>query len=138
MPGYGGSMENYAPTPVEEVETVEKRFVMPTLTLVQLILVGFIVVYAWKARKMKGAVVGSVAFAIGLLHVYDHMYRVKRGPEHLFFLPRAEGYKWWEMKKPTRSNASKAIKDADAKKAIEDAEAQVASAMKNGMSFIRR
>ena len=130
MPGYGGSMENYAPTPVEEVETVEKRFVMPTLTLVQLILVGFIVVYAWKARKMKGAVVGSVAFAIGLLHVYDHMYRVKRGPEHLFFLPRAEGYKSRKTNKPTLSNSN-------ASKAIEDAEAQVASAMKNGMSFIR-
>jgi hypothetical protein len=93
MPGYGGSMEQYAPTPVKEVQVIEQRFTMPTLTLVQLILVGTIVVYAWKARKMKGAVVGSIALAIGLLHVYDHMYRVKRGPEHLFFLPRAEGYK---------------------------------------------
>ena len=120
-------MEQYAPTPVEEVETVEKRFVMPTLTLIQLILVGTIVVYAWKARKMKGAVVGSIALAIGLLHVYDHMYRVKRGPEHLFFLPRAEGYK----RKPKRRNRN-------ARKALEDAESKIASEMDKAMSFIRR
>jgi hypothetical protein len=31
MPGYGGKMEKYAPAPVEEVETVEKRFVMPKM-----------------------------------------------------------------------------------------------------------
>ena len=130
MPGYGGMVDQYTPTPTEEVKTVEKRFVMPTLTLVQLILVGTIVVYAWKARKVKGAVVGSIAFAIGLLHIYDHMYRVKRGPEHLFFLPRVEGYDMWKRKKPKRS-------DSNASKAIEDAASKVASEMKNAMSFIR-
>ena len=131
MPGYGGSMEQYAPTPVEEVKTVEKRFVMPTLTLVQLILVGTIVVYAWKARKMKGAVVGSIALAIGLLHVYDHMYRVKRGPEHLFFLPRAEEY-GSGLFKYHRNKGSHSAKSAS--KAVTDA---AASVNKSVMSFIR-
>jgi hypothetical protein len=81
---------------------------------------------------MKGAVVGSIALAIGLLHVYDHMYRVKRGPEHLFFLPRAEGYKRWKMKKPTFKPSNR-----NASKAVEDAGAQVASEMKNAMSLFR-
>jgi hypothetical protein len=126
-------MEQYAPTPVEEVKTVEKRFVMPTLTLVQLTLVGIIVVYAWKARKMKGAVVGSIAIAIGLLHVYDHMYRVKRGPEHLFFLPRAEQYKRRHRNKRSRSASDTTAFDAVAREA-EDA---MAAANKSMLSLIR-
>ena len=101
MPGYGGTMEKYAPAPIEEVKTVEKRFVMPkmpkmpkmpTLTIVQIMLVATIVVYAWSARKMNGVVVSSLALTVALLHVYDHMYRLKRGPEHLFFLPKKEAY----------------------------------------------
>jgi hypothetical protein len=134
MPGYGGSMEQYAPTPVKEVQVIEQRFTMPTLTLVQLILVGTIVVYAWKARKMKGAVVGSIALAIGLLHVYDHMYRVKRGPEHLFFLPRAEGYKKRGRRGP--SNAGKAVEDANARKELADMEAKMKDEMDKAMSYI--
>lgn len=95
MPGYGGKMEKYAPAPVEEVKTVEKRFVMPklpALTIVQIMLVATIVAYAWSARKMNGVVVSSLALTVALLHIYDHMYRVKRGPERLFFLPKKEGY----------------------------------------------
>jgi hypothetical protein len=132
MPGYGGSMEQYAPTPVEEVKTVEKRFVMPTLTLVQLILVGTIVVYAWKARKMKGAVVGSIALAIGLLHVYDHMYRVKRGPEHLFFLPRGEGYRPRKGRRGRRGNAP-APQENIANDAIKNAQDHINEQMKAAM-----
>lgn len=137
MPGYGGSMEKYAPTPVEEVETVEKRFVMPTLTLVQLVLVGFIVMYAWKARKMKGVVVGSIAFAIGLLHIYDHLYRVKRGPEHLFFLPRGEGYKALKGLRMPRMPRRKAVTDTAAMDAITKAQDDINQQMKGAMKPFR-
>ncbi len=92
MPGYGKRMEKYAPEPTEEVETIEKRFVMPKVTLVQIVLLIIIIAYVYLARKMNGVVVGTLALAIGLLHVYDHLYRVKRGPEHLFFLPKKEKY----------------------------------------------
>lgn len=95
MPGYGTDTYAAAPTPTEEVKTVEKRFVMPklpALTIVQIMLVATIVAYAWSARKMNGVVVSSLALTVALLHIYDHMYRVKRGPEHLFFLPKKEAY----------------------------------------------
>ena len=92
MPGYPKSM--YAePTPTEEVATVESRFSMPKLpqlTIVQIILVVVIAAYAWTSRKMNGMVVATLALTIGMLHMYDHLYRVKRGPERLFFLPQAK------------------------------------------------
>ena len=99
MPGYGGPkmVEKYTPTPTDEVDTVEKRFVIPALprfTIVQLTLIGLLLAYAWTTRKMKRATVSTVTLAIGLLHMYDHLYRVKRGDERLFFFPEAkkEGY----------------------------------------------
>ena len=97
MPGYGKRMEKYAPEPTNEVQDVEQRFVMPALpklSLVQLTILAMILVYAWSVRKMNKAVVSTMALSIGLLHMYDHMYRVKRGDERLFFLPQAkkEGY----------------------------------------------
>jgi len=96
MPGYPKSM--YAePQPTEEVATTESRFSMPKmpqLTIVQILLVAIIAAYAFTARKMNGVVVATLALTVGLLHMYDHLYRVKRGPERLFFLPQAkkEGY----------------------------------------------
>ena len=98
MPGYGGKrMEKYTPVPTNEVDTVEKRFVMPALpkfTIVQLTLLGLLLAYAWTTRKMNRGAVSTVALAVGLLHMYDHFYRVKRGDERLFFFPEAkkEGY----------------------------------------------
>ena len=92
MPGYPKSM--YAePKPTEEVATTKSRFSMPSLpqlTSVQVVLVGLIAAYAFTARKMNGVVVASLALTIGLLHMYDHLYRVKRGPEKLFFLGKTE------------------------------------------------
>jgi hypothetical protein len=87
-------MERYAPEPTDEVQELEQRFVMPKVTLVQLTILGMIAYYAWSVRKMNKAVVSTAALAIGLLHMYDHMYRVKRGDERLFFFPEAkkEGY----------------------------------------------
>ena len=94
MPGYPHS--KYAePKPTEEVATTESRFSMPALpqlTIVQMVLVGLIAAYAFTARKMNGVVVASLALTVGLLHMYDHLYRVQRGPEHLFFLPKTEKY----------------------------------------------
>jgi hypothetical protein len=92
MPGYGKRNEMYAPEPTEEVETIEKRFVVPKVTIVQVVLLLIILAYAWSARKMNGVVVGTLALAIGLLHMYDHLYRVKRGDERFFLLPKKEKY----------------------------------------------
>jgi hypothetical protein len=95
MPIYGQRSKYAEPQLTEEVDTVEKRFSMPTLpklTIVQMILVAIIVLYAFKARKVKGSVVAALALTVGLLHIYDHMFRVKRGPERLFLLPKKEGY----------------------------------------------
>jgi len=90
-------MEKYAPEPTDEVKEVEERFVMPVLpklTLVQMTILAMILYYAWSVRKMNRAVVSTAMLAIGLLHMYDHLYRVKRGDERLFFFPEAkkEGY----------------------------------------------
>ena len=96
MPYYPKSM--YAePQPTEEVATTESRFSMPKmpqLTIVQILLVAMIAAYAFTARKMNGVVVATLALTVGLLHMYDHLYRVKRGPERLFFLPQAKKEKY--------------------------------------------
>jgi len=94
MPGYGKRMEMYAPEPTDKVQDVEQRFVMPKLTLVQLTILAMILYYAFSVRKMNKAVVSTAALTIGLLHMYDHLYRVNRGDERLFFAPEAkkEGY----------------------------------------------
>jgi len=92
MPGYGKRMEKYAPEPTEEVETIEKRFVMPKVTLVQIVLLLIIIAYVWSARKMNGVVVGTLALTIALLHMYDHLYLIRRGPERSLFFPKKEKY----------------------------------------------
>ena len=94
MPGYGKRMEKYAPEPTSEVQDVEQRFVMPKVSLIQLTILAMILYYAWSVRKMNKAAISTVALAFGLFHMYDHMYRVKRGDERLFFFPEAkkEGY----------------------------------------------
>jgi hypothetical protein len=89
--GYTSKYAEPAPTP--EVKTTESRFKMPAipkLTIVQMIIAAVIVVYAYSARKVNGVVIATLALTIGLLHMYDHLYRVKRGPERLFFLPQAK------------------------------------------------
>tara|TARA_B100000767_G_scaffold10705_2_gene10419 strand:+ start:723 stop:1034 length:312 start_codon:yes stop_codon:yes gene_type:complete len=88
MPGYTEPLE---PEPTKEKKEIKSRFAMPTnLTIVQMVLLAFLVIHAWTSRKVKGVVVSTVALAIGLLHMYDHLYRVKRGGERLFFLPGTE------------------------------------------------
>tara|TARA_B100000073_G_C23736733_1_gene572445 strand:- start:1443 stop:1736 length:294 start_codon:yes stop_codon:yes gene_type:complete len=91
MPGY--TTEPLEPEPTEEKKEVKTRFAMPTkLTIVQMVLLAILVIHAWTSRKVKGVVVSTIALAIALLHMYDHMYRLKRGDEHLFFLPKKEAY----------------------------------------------
>ena len=92
MPVYGKRMEKYAPEPTEEVKTIEKRFVMPKVTIVQIVLIAIFIAYAFMARKMNGAVTFTIALAITLLHMYDHLYRVQRGEEHFFLFPKKEKY----------------------------------------------
>ena len=92
MPGYGGKMEQYSPKPLELTKTVEKRFVMPKVTLIQIIIVAILMAYVWSARKMNGAVVGGLALTVALLHMYDHMFLIKRGPEKALFSPKSEKY----------------------------------------------
>jgi hypothetical protein len=99
MPGYGKrEYMDPTPEPTTEVETVEKRFTMPKMpkmpkvTLVQIVLIALTILYVFFTRKMNNMVVGTVALVVGLLHMYDHLYRVKRGPEHLFFLSKKEKY----------------------------------------------
>ena len=90
MPGYGKRMEMYAPEPTKEVKELNQRFklpLLPAMTLVQLTILGLVLAYAWSVRKMNKAVVSTGMLAVALLHMYDHMYRVKRGDEQLFFLP---------------------------------------------------
>ena len=90
-------MEKYAPEPTEEVKELDQRFklpLLPAMTLVQLTILVTILAYAWSVRKMNTAVVSTAIIAVALLHMYDHLYRVKRGDERLFFFPEAkkEGY----------------------------------------------
>ena len=97
MPGYGKRMEKYAPESTNEVQDVEQRFVMPALpklSLVQLVIVVMIAAYAWSTRKTNRALSTTLMVALALFHTYDHLYRVKRGDERLFFFPEAkkEGY----------------------------------------------
>lgn len=92
MPVYGKRNEMYAPEPTEEVETIEKRFVMPKVTIVQIVLLLTVIAYAWFARKMNGVVVATILIAAALLHIYDHLYLVRRGPERSLFFPKKEKY----------------------------------------------
>jgi len=82
-------MELYAPTPTAETKDLSQRFsipFVPQLTIVQMIIAAVIIFYAYSARKVSGVVVGTLALTMGLLHMYDHLYRIQRGPEKLFFL----------------------------------------------------
>lgn len=92
MPGYPRKSEYTTPQPSDLIKTVEKRFVMPKITLVQVILIAVIIAYAWSARKMNGMVVGTLAITVALLHMYDHLYLVKRGSEKSIFAPSTEKY----------------------------------------------
>lgn len=93
-----GYKSKYAePKPTKDVETVEERFSMPNLTIVQMIFVALIIFVMFTLRKQKNVrnpLFVIFIMSIGLLHWYDHLYRIKRGPERLFFLPQVkEGYK---------------------------------------------
>ncbi len=92
MPGYPRKSMYAAPEPTVEVKTIKKRFVMPKVTLVQIILMAIIIAYVWSARKMNGVIVGGLALTIALLHFYDHMFLIKRGSEKPIFSTTGERY----------------------------------------------
>ena len=88
MPGYGKrEYMDPTPEPTPEVETVEKRFTMPKMpkmpkvTLVQIVLIALTILYVFFTSKMNNMVVGTVALVVGLLHMYDHLFLIKRGKE---------------------------------------------------------
>lgn len=86
MPGYKTQSMYATPEPTEKVDTLDKRFVlrMPKLSIVQLVLIGLILAHVWTARKTNTVVVSTIALSIGLLHMYDHMFLIQRGPERRF------------------------------------------------------
>ena len=88
------------------------------LTTVQLVIVAFILAYAWSVRKMNRAAITVAMAAIALLHVYDHLYRIKRGEERLFFLPgnRTEYFGVQTEKNSFTSHTKKADSDDKLKK----------------------
>lgn len=94
MPGYGKRSMYAAPEPTEEVDTVEKRFVMPKFTWVQIAIILTVIIYAVSMRKMNPVLVtlGTFGVSLSLLHLYDHFYLLQRGSERLFFLPKKEEY----------------------------------------------
>ncbi len=65
--------------PTEEVPTLDTRFTM--VSPIQILLILSIIAYAWNVRKMNAPVIMTLAVALGLLHTYEHMYRIDRSPE---------------------------------------------------------
>lgn len=92
---YGYKSKYAEPEPTEEVKVQEKRFVIPPLpkvTWIQAFLISLVIYFAFVARKKNGVVVGTLGLTIGLLHFYDHLFRIKRGPEQSLFASRKETY----------------------------------------------
>lgn len=87
MPGYKRTSAYATPEPTEKLDTLDKRFVIPApkLTIVQMVLVGLILAHVWTARKTNTLVVSTLALSIGLLHMYDHIFLIRRGPERKIF-----------------------------------------------------
>ena len=86
MPGYKTQSMYATPEPTEKVDTLDKRFInkLPKLSIVQLVLIGLIIAHVWLARKANTVVISTFALTIALLHVYDHIYLIQRGPERRF------------------------------------------------------
>jgi len=89
MPGYKQeSMVIANPEPTPETKTLADRFKMPnfpTVTIVQFVLIALIGLYGFSVRKMNRPVLLTMVAGVAVLHAYDHMYRVKRGPERDIF-----------------------------------------------------
>ena len=96
MPGYKQeSMVIANPEPAPETKSLADRFKMPsipTLTLVQFVLIALVGLYGFSVRKMNRPVLLTMVTGIAVLHAYDHMYRVKRGPERDIFPSSKEEY----------------------------------------------
>jgi hypothetical protein len=86
MPGYKTQSMYATPQPTEKVDTLDKRFVlrMPKLSVIQLILIGLILAHVWTSRKANTVVISTIALSLALLHTYDHVFLIQRGPERRF------------------------------------------------------
>lgn len=86
MPGYKTQSMYATPEPTEKVDTLDKRFInkLPKLSIVQLVLIGLIIAHVWLARKANTVIISTFALTIALLHMYDHIYLIQRGPERRF------------------------------------------------------
>ena len=83
----------FAPQPTESTPDMKRRFVVPRFTMVQWIILALIAYVAVQYRRLDKPVTTTIMFAIALLHMYDHLFLVKRGEERLFALPKKqEGY----------------------------------------------
>ena len=87
MPGYKKTSAYATPEPTETLDKLDKRFVMPTpkLTIIQMVLIGLILAHVWSVRKTNTLVITTLALSIGLLHMYDHIFLIRRGPERKIF-----------------------------------------------------
>jgi len=90
MPGYKRS-EKYAPEVTKDVNTLEKRFLFPKVTLVQLIIITIIIYTATKYKNLNKSAMAIMIVGVSLLHLYDHMFLIRRGNEN-FFLNKREEY----------------------------------------------
>lgn len=87
-----------------------------TPSVVQLALVAFLLAYAWTVRKMNRAAITIAAAAIALLHMYDHLYRIKRGEERLFLLPQEQTETFLMQAEPNNFLTRKQINNNDAER----------------------
>lgn len=90
MPGYK-RMEKYAPETTKEVDNLNSRFRMPKISFIQLCILTLIIYMTVQYKNLNRSWLIVGMFGISILHLYDHMYLVKRGNER-FFLSNSEGY----------------------------------------------
>lgn len=58
---------------------------MKGLTIIQVAMISVVIAHAYSMRKTNIAAVSTFALAITLLHMYDHVFLVKRGEERSLF-----------------------------------------------------
>jgi|TARA_B110000259_G_scaffold83819_1_gene97841 hypothetical protein len=58
---------------------------MKGLTIIQVAMISVVIAHAYSMRKTNIAAVSTFALAVILLHMYDHVFLVKRGEERRLF-----------------------------------------------------
>ena len=84
MPGYTPKTSMYAPAPTTETKEMKDRFTGDIqLTIVQTVAVDGVVIVT---TPQEVALIDARK-AVAMFAKVNHLYRVQRGPENLFFLP---------------------------------------------------